>query len=130
MFYKVMKNDKVLDVLDGLIFLKYQRKYDRMLICDKAEAQGIFSSDRTQVWHVEGFYGIPAPGYETVELVEIEESEYKQLKTLCGNTPEEIIDNFVLALADKDYRLLQESLVRLQGNQKITTSFLNMFNLA
>lgn len=128
MFYKVMKNDKVLDVLDEVIYLKYQKKYDRMLFCQKEEAQGIFSSDKTQVWHVEGYYGIPAPGYETVQLVEIEKSEYEQLKALCGKTPEEIIDNFVISLANKNYGVLKQSLNRL-NDEKITSFFLNVFNL-
>lgn len=30
MFYKVIKNGKVIDVLDKLVYLKYQPKYDRM----------------------------------------------------------------------------------------------------
>lgn len=129
MFYKVIKNNRVLDVLDEVIYLKYQKKYDRMLFCSKEEAQGIFSSDRTQVWHVEGYYGIPAPGYETVQLVEIEKSEYEQLKTLCGKTPEEIIDNFVLSLAIQDYGVLKQSLNRLKDDKRITSSFLDIFNL-
>ena len=98
MFYKVIKNNKVIDVLDRLVFLKYQEKHNRMLFCDEDEAQAIYSSDGKYIWHEESLYNIPVSGYDTVRLEEIDEYEYNQLKILNGKTPEEIIDNFVLSL--------------------------------
>ena len=50
MFYKVVKDGKVVDVLDRLIYLKYQEKYDRMIFCDEEEAQAIYSSDGKHIW--------------------------------------------------------------------------------
>lgn len=98
MFYKVIKNNKVIDVLDRLVFLKYQEKHNRMLFCNEDEAQAIYSSDGKYIWHEESLYNIPVSGYDTVRLEEIDEYEYNQLKILNGKTPEEIIDNFVLSL--------------------------------
>lgn len=102
MFYKVIKDNKVIDVLDHLTYLKWQPKNKIMLLSDLNEAQAILSSDNNTVWHVEGFYDLPVDGYETVVIKEIEEFEYKKLKMLNLNTPEEIIDAFVLDLLDRE----------------------------
>ena len=100
MFYKVIKNNKVIDVLDHLTYLKWQSKNKIMLLSDEGEAQAILGSDGNTIWHVEGFYDLPVSGYETVKLIEISEFEFKQLKMLNGRTPEEIIDAFVASLIE------------------------------
>lgn len=96
MYYKVLKNGRVIDVLDHLIFVKYQFKHNIMVLCDKSEAQAIVSSDGTYIWHIDGLYNIPVDGYDTVTLKKIDVYEYNQLKMLNLKTPEEIIDNVVL----------------------------------
>ena len=101
MFYKVMKNNKVIDVLDKLVYLKWQDKHKIMVLCDENEAQAILSSDKNSIWHEVTLYNIPVDGYDTVELIEIDEYEYKQLKILNHKTPEEIIDAFVLSLLNE-----------------------------
>lgn len=98
MFYKVIKDNKVIDVLDDLVFLKYQKKHKRMQFCDENEAEAIFSSDRKHIWHEESLYNIPVSGYDTVRLEEINEYEYEQLKMLNLKTPEEIVDSLILSL--------------------------------
>lgn len=98
MYYKVIKDDKVIDVLDRIVYLNYQEKHNRMQFCDESVAQAIFSSDRKYIWHEESLYNIPVPGYDTVRLEPIDEYEYNQLKILGLKTPEEIIDAFVLSL--------------------------------
>ena len=98
MYYKVIKNNKVIDVLDNLVYLKYQKKHNRMILCKESEAQAFFSSNREHIWHTEGLYELPIEGYDIVELIEINKYEYEQLKTLNYKTPEEIIDSFVLSL--------------------------------
>ena len=100
MYYKVLKDNKVIDVLDHLVFVKYQKKHGIMLLCDESEAQAIASSDGSYFWHVKWLYKIPVDGYDIVELVEIDEYEYKQLKALNMKTPQEIIDEFVLSLLE------------------------------
>ena len=100
MYYKVLKNNKVIDILDRLVFVKYQKKNNVMLLCDQSEAQAIVSSDGLHFWHVKWLYKIPVEGYDTVDLVEINEYEYKQLKMLNGKTPEEIIDAYTLLLIE------------------------------
>lgn len=100
MYYKVIKDNKVIDVLDHLTYLKWQPKNKIMLLCNEGEAQAILSSDGGSIWHVDGFYDLPVDGCDTVELVEIDKYEYKQLKMLNGKTPEEIIDEYNLLLLE------------------------------
>lgn len=98
MYYKVIKNDKVIDVLDHLSFVKYQEKHRIMVSCKQNEAQGIISSDGEYIWHVFGLYNIPVDGYDTVQIEEIDEYEYNQLKILNLKYPQQIIDEYTLLL--------------------------------
>lgn len=100
MYYKVIKDNKVIDVLDKLIFLKYQKKHNRMLLSSEEEAQAILSSDGEHTWHTMFLDKIPVSGYDTVELIEIDKYEYGKLKCLNLKTPEAIIDEFVLSLLE------------------------------
>lgn len=102
MFYKVIKDNKIIDVLDRLVYLKYQKKHNRMIFCDIEEAQAILSSDEKHIWHEESLYEIPVSGYDTVKVEVINEFEYKKLKMLNLKTPEEIIDSFVVFLLEKN----------------------------
>lgn len=100
MFYKVIKNNRVIDVLDQLIYMKYQPRHDVMVLCNENEAQAILSSDKNSIWHEVTLYQIPTEGYDTVRIEEIDENEYKRLKMLNLESPEAIIDAFVLSLIE------------------------------
>ena len=100
MYYKVLKNNKVIDVLDNLIYLKWQPKHKTMILSDENDAQAILSSDKNTIWHEKTLYKVPVGGFDEVEIQEIDEYEYKQLKMLNLSTPEEIIDSFVLSLLE------------------------------
>ena len=102
MYYKVIKNNKVIDVLDNLIYLKWEPKHKIMVLSDINEAQAIMSSDKNTIWHEKTLYKVPVSGFDTVEVEEIDEYEYKQLKMLNGKTPEEIIDGFLLTLIENN----------------------------
>lgn len=101
MYYKVIKNNRVIDVLDQLIFLKYLPKRKIMVLSNESEAQAILSSDQSTVWHEETLYRIPTEGYDTVSIQEIDAYEYRQLKMLNMKTPEEIIDAYTLQLLEE-----------------------------
>lgn len=100
MYYKVIKNNKVIDVLDGLKYFKWQSKHEIMLLTDVSDAQAILSSDEKTFWHTETLYKLPedAPKLETVEIFKIDESEYKQLKMFSLKTLEEVLDEYTLLL--------------------------------
>lgn len=100
MYFKVIKDGKVIDVLDNLVFLKYQEKYNRMIFCDEEEAQAIFSSDREHIWHTEGLYNIPVSGYDEVTLEEIDKYEYEQLRVFNCKSIEDILDEYTMLLID------------------------------
>ena len=104
MFYKILKDNKVIDVLDHLTYLKWQPKNKIMLLCGLDEAQAILGSDGNTIWHVEGFYDLPlgAGKYDTVKAVEIDKYEYDQLKMLNGKTPQEIVDAVILSLIESN----------------------------
>lgn len=101
MYYKVIKNNKVIDVLDNLVYLKYQKKHNRMILCKESEAQAFFSSDRKHIWHTETLYNIPVDGYDEVELVKIDEHEYRQLRVLNCKSIQEILDEYTLLLINE-----------------------------
>ena len=101
MYYKVLKDNKVIDVLDRISYVKYNEKHKCFLLTNKNYAQAILSSDGEYVWHVNNLLNIPVGGYDTVELQEIDVYEYKQLKALGCKTPEQIVENFLLLLVEE-----------------------------
>ena len=101
MYYKVIYNGRVIDVLDKLIYLKWQEKHNIMILCDENSAQAILSSDGDTIWHEDTLYNIPVSGFETVHIEPIDEFEYKNLRALNGKTPEEIFDQAVLLTMQK-----------------------------
>ena len=100
MYYKVLKNNKVIDVLENLIYLKWEPKHKIMVLSDENDAQAILSSDGNTIWHEKTLYRVPVEGFDTVELVEIDAHEYKQLKVLNMKSPEQIIDEYNLLLLE------------------------------
>ena len=100
MYYKVLKDNKVIDVLDSLIYLKWQPKHKIMVLSGIDEAQAILSSDKNTIWHEKTLYNIPVDGYDEVIIEEIDEYEYKQLRALNMKTPEAIIDEYNLLLLE------------------------------
>lgn len=100
MYYKVLDNNKVVDVLNSVVYARYNDK-GKLRLCLSNQAQVIISSDETEVWHIRGLYSVPGLDLKVYDLVEIDEREYKQLKALNGKTPEEIIDEYTLLLIEE-----------------------------
>ena len=101
MFYKVIKDGKVIDVLDKLVYLKWDNRHKIMVLSDENEAQAILSSDKNSIWHERTLYKIPVEGFDTVNIKEIDEYEYKQLKMLNGKSLQEILDEYTLLLIEE-----------------------------
>lgn len=100
MYYKVIKDGKVIDVLDQLSYVKYNEKHNCFLLTEKKYAQAILSSDGKYVWHINTLLAIPVPGYDTVELEYVDVYEYNRLKCLNMRTPEEILKEYTLQLLE------------------------------
>ena len=79
MYYKVIKDDKIVDVLDHILYIKYQEKHSLLLLCDITEAQAILSSDGKYGWHIEGLYNFSLDN-DIYEIKEITKYEYDKLK--------------------------------------------------
>lgn len=99
MYYKVMKDNKVIDVLDQLIYLKYQPKHKIMVLTSEDDAQAILGSDKNTIWHERTLYNIPVENdYDVVDILPIDKYEYEQLRVLNMKTPQEIVDETILYL--------------------------------
>ena len=103
MFYKVLKDNKVIDVLDKLVYLKWQPKNKIMVLCDENFAEAILSSDKNTIWHEETLYNIPveAGEYDVVHIEPIDIYEYRQLKLLNCKSVDEILDAYTLLLINE-----------------------------
>lgn len=99
MYYKVIQNQKVIDVLDSLRYVKYQLKHRILLLCDnKAEAQGVLSSSGNTAYHTSEYLPFPCDDFPTVTLEEITKEEYESLARLHLRTPEEIAQEIIMDL--------------------------------
>lgn len=79
MYFKVMKDNDIVDVLDHIVYIKYQKKHDLFLICNIKDSQAVLSSDGKYGWHIEGLYNFP-PDNTTYKIEEISKFEYDNLK--------------------------------------------------
>lgn len=102
MYYKVIKNGKVIDVLDKMIYVKWQEKHQIPVLCSESEAQGFLSSDKNTIWHEPSLYKFPVDKYDTVEICEIDIYEYNKLRVLNLKSPQEIIDEVILELINME----------------------------
>lgn len=91
-YYKVILDNKVIDVLENAVWIKLNRN-GRIVICSPMDAVGVVSSDGTQKWNLDGTAGIDGLDSGTVVVTDITETEAAELKTLLGlggeitNTP-------------------------------------------
>ena len=99
MYFKVLLNDHLIDLLKDPLYVKYQKTNDVFLVCPLAEAEGVISSDGNTIWHVDTFPSVNAK-VDTVSLEQINNYQFDQLKTLNMKTPEEIIDAYTLSLLE------------------------------
>ena len=101
MFYKVLKNGKVIDVLNNIFYVKYQLKHNILLNCEEFEAEGILSSDNNTAYHLSNLNPFPVDIYDTVCLESINEHEYERLKKQYCMSVEEIIDQYTASLIEQ-----------------------------
>ena len=99
--WKVIKNRKVIDVLDRLVYVRYQIKNKTLLLCDESEAEGVLSSDGKHAYHTISLRKFSVDIFDSVDIEAIDIYEYERLKTLHVKTPEEIIDNYTRELIER-----------------------------
>lgn len=101
MYYKILKNNQVIDTATSLRYVRLSPKSKKILLCPRAEANGIVAENGIDIWHLEGFYPFPEGQYETVKAIEISKDEYRYLTIFGGKTPEEIIDAYTMSLIEE-----------------------------
>lgn len=102
MYWKVIKNRKVIDVLDKLQYCRFQLKHKTLLLCDEKDAQGVLSHDGTTAYHLttcsEKF---PTDIFPTCSLEEIDKYEYERLLSSNFKTSAEIADEIIKELIER-----------------------------
>ena len=79
MFYKLMNNDIVIDLLREVNYVRYLPKSKRWINTDSQSANGIMSMDGSRVYHIAG-RAISYPSEITsIRLVKIDEKEYEMI---------------------------------------------------
>lgn len=82
-YYKIIKDKKIIDVLQEIIYVKYQKRNKLMLRCKEQDnPMGVLSSCQSTIYHVEGMKKFPMDKYMTVEMYECDEAEYLSLKAV------------------------------------------------
>lgn len=92
MFYKVLMDNEIIDVIDGIQYCKYIKRSNLVLRCAWNERpEGIVSERLGKIFHVDGWL---APDIDnvfdgTVSLAEIDEDTFKELSEALasGETP-------------------------------------------
>lgn len=101
MYYKVIQNQKVIDILDSLKYVKFQLKHRTLLLCDISEAQGVLSSSGDTAYHTSECLAFPCDDFPTVTIEEITKTEYDNLARLHLRSPEEIAQELLLDLMSR-----------------------------
>ena len=80
--YKIICNNQIIDVIDNNIcYVKYLPKTKKSIIIDRNQANGIVSSDNSQIYHILNTEYTFPDERKTVEVIPIDEEEYLKLTT-------------------------------------------------
>ena len=92
MFWKVVKDDKIIDALEFMVYVR-SHPNGGTVRSGEAGAAGVLSSDQSKIYHVDGWCEFLDPShYDTVTLSQITEEEFYALKEAL-ETEQEIIDD-------------------------------------
>ena len=81
MFYKIMNNNMVIDLLNEVRWVRYLPNSKRLVATDSQAANGVMGSDHNTVYHIFGKPYTFANEIKTVEVVKIDALEYDKLRT-------------------------------------------------
>lgn len=77
MYYKLMSNDIVIDLLNKVQYVRYLPKSKRWVATDKQSAHGVIGSNQNVIYHIQGTSCPCEEPLEHVIIMEITEEEYK-----------------------------------------------------
>lgn len=79
-YYKILKNSTIVDAMESLSYVRQNLK-NKVIVASAPEfANGILSSDKTTIWHLEGLPNFIEGSFESVTVVEIDEIEYNSIR--------------------------------------------------
>lgn len=92
MYYMIVSGGQIVDVCDGLRFVKWQEKNHLFLCCEEADADGVVSSDDNNVYLLDGRPQVRDCAYAT--YTEITKEQYDELRAelIDGGTIEDDTD--------------------------------------
>lgn len=86
-YYKVIKNNEIIDVLDKLHYVRRNPRNGVILSCGEDNGQGIISYDGSTIYKLDDALG---GDYDTVILESIDEAEYTRLRDLLDGVEPEL----------------------------------------
>lgn len=119
MYYKLMSNDLVVDLLRKVCYVRYLSKSKRWVITDPQSAHGVMGSDQNTIYLLEGRNCAYEGKLTTVYVNEIEEKEYLRLANevvLRAKEKEELVNriNSLEQTLAKQTALLEALLAKLE----------------
>ncbi len=84
MYYKIVENDKVIDVLSSVTYLRYLKTSKSVTISDSSVANCVGASNGRTVYGLEGKFFSQDPKIKIVSMIPITSDEYKRLKELLS----------------------------------------------
>lgn len=79
--YKILHNNQIIDVMEDVRYVKCLPKSQKLIAVDKAQANGIVSSDGDTIYHILGTKNTFNTEKLSVQIMEITEKEYEELTT-------------------------------------------------
>ena len=77
--YKIIQNNRIIDVMEKLRYVKYLPKTQKTISVDERQANGILSSNGTEVYHLYGTKNTFPDDVKIVECLKIDLEEYERL---------------------------------------------------
>lgn len=99
MYYKIMHNDRVIDVLENPTYIRFDKRHKATVVCKRDDAEGFLSSDRSRCFRARNMRDTGG-NYELVDVAVIDKYEYDQLRIFGLKTPQDIIDAYTLTLVE------------------------------
>lgn len=81
MFYKVLHNNMLTDLLTEVRYIRYLPKQKKMVGTDSQSANGVMGSDHNTIYHLVGKPNTFEVELKSVEVIKISEDEFNRLST-------------------------------------------------
>ena len=79
--YKILHNNQIIDVMEDVRYVKCLPKSQKLIAVDKAQANGIVSSDGDTIYHILETKNTFNTEKLSVQIIKINKEEYEALTT-------------------------------------------------